>query len=194
MELWYWPIVSNIKDRPESELIIKILESIEMFKEIVDGNEDDQILATLEVLADTPTAKIQEVKEKMLQWSCEELLRLYGHAKLNYLAGLDLGSTIDDLETEKKELKDAAKSEPWKSDEKQKILRKLKRIRQAMNAFCVDTQAKRDMNDLVKYLTKGFSTNTPAWLLFQKTEYIYQTIVSNKTQQEFWDWEIEDKE
>lgn len=194
MELWYWPVISNFKTRPEAEIIEKILAVIADFEDIVAGNEDDQVLAVLEVLADTPANKTQEAKEKMLQWSCEEFLRLYEHAKLNYLAGLEPGTTIDDLETEKVELRSATNSELWKYKEKQKVLRKLKKIREAMDAFCVDTQAKIDMRDLIRYLSDGFSRNTPIWDLLQNTENMFQTLISDSTQQEFWDWETEEKE
>ena len=108
------------------------------------------------------------------------------------MAGLDLGTTADEFEIEKQELREAAASTLWSYKEKQKILRKLKRIRNAMDNFCVDTQAKRDMNDLIRYLTEGLSEQTSITVALQNTEDVFTALTSDSTQKEFWDWEARD--
>lgn len=190
MELWYWPIVSFFTTRPEIDVINRLTESINSFENLTDDNDDDQLLATLEILASTPFDKLKISKQNMLQWSCEEFLRLYALAKFNHHAGLELGSTVDELDTEKQELRDAVKSSLWSYKEKQKFLRKLRRLRHAMDLFAVNKDAKLDMNFLIEGLTNEFNSQRSILKVFERVENMYQILISDGTQKKFWDWEL----
>jgi hypothetical protein len=173
MELWFWPTVSFFTTRPEIDVINRLTESINSFENLTEDNDDDQLLATLEILASTPFDKLKISKQNMLQWSCEEFLRLYALAKFNHHAGLELGSTVDELDTEK-----------------QKFLRKLRRLRHAMDLFAVNKDAKLDMNFLIEGLTNDFNSQRSIFKAFERIENMYQILISDGTQKKFWDWEL----
>lgn len=196
LELWYWPIFTQFKDRPESEIVSRLVELIDSFLDQYWTNTIDRTIAVLEAVA-IPQARAQDpsvIRQKIAQWSAEEMIALYNRAKANYLAGYDLPSTVDELDIELRELSDAVNGPLWDRQERKHIRKQLRQVRKGMSAFCVDTQAIIDLNDLYRYCGGEIGQSVSITTILTNTESTFEALISDRTQKEFWDQEYEDND
>lgn len=187
-KLWIQPIVGFFKELPEEEKLDELIGLIVKFKNKYWNMEIDQIFAASEAI-NACRHDLTVARQMIAQWGMEEFFSLPQLQELYYLHHVGREqSTLDDMETELRELSDALAGELWTKEKTEKFRRIFNELRKGMDKLKVETKIKTGFDEMFEYATGEIGKSVSAFDILMLVEKVWLGFKNDNTLHRYWEY------